>query len=142
MKLSSIALLISTLFSIASFAETPADTSQLEKNKAKIVSRLYQATYGRKEGCKKATPDVAAEFESELTRFVENNDNLIKLVIHSPYYDRARQIFSKHETLDPVRDTPEKLGVECKYLAQLLRSMSDTSEGKKAVKEYEEILSK
>jgi len=142
MKITSIVLLASTLFSGASFAEVPVDTRQLERNKAKIVSRLYQATYGQVERCKKATPDAAAEFQNELSRFVEINGNLIKQVIQSPYYDPARQRFSKHEAVDPVQDTPESLGRECKYLVQLLRSMNDTPEGKKSVKEYEALLSR
>jgi hypothetical protein len=142
MKLLPIVVLIGVLFPPAIFAGTPGDSSAPEKRKSKIVSRLYQATYGSAERCKKAPPDVAAEFQSELTRFVETNGHLMKLVVRSPYYEPARQKFSRHEAIDPARDTPEKLARECQHLAQLLRSMSDTPEGKKAVKEYEGALSK
>lgn len=142
MKMSFIVLLLGALFSFVSFAETPSSASQVEKNKAKIASRIYQATYGQTERCKKAPSEIAAEFQNELTRFVEENGMLMKRVVQSPYYEPARQKFSKHEVVEPARDTPEKLGGECKYFAQLLRSMSDTPGGKKAVKEYEEILSK
>lgn len=134
--------LLAVLFSNASFAEPVTEKSQLEKNKAKIVSRLYQATYGETARCQKAPSDIATEFQKELTRFVELNDKLMKLVVGSPYYDPARQTFSKLATIDPTRDTPQKLGMECKYLAQLLHSMNDSPEGKKAVKEYVDMLSK
>lgn len=142
MKTSSIIFVLGVSFSATSFAEPPTEIGQLEKSKAKIVSRLYQATYGQTERCKKAPPEIATEFQSELTRFIEANGKLMKQVVESKYYEPARQNFSKHETVDPARDTPEKLGGECKYLVQLLRSMSDTPEGKKAVKEYEGTLSK
>lgn len=141
MKISFIVFLISLLFSVASFGEVPTGSRQLEKHKYKIVSRIYQATYGQTERCKKAPPEIAVEFQNELTRFVEVNENLMGLVIHSPYYELARQKFAKHEVIDPVRDTPEKLGMECDYLAQGLRSLIDTPEGKKSLKEFEEILS-
>lgn len=141
MRMSSVVFIFGALFPLASFAGASSDASPLEKSKAKIFSRLYQATYGQTERCKKAPPDIAAEFQSELTRFVEANGTLMKRVVQSQYYEPARQRFSKHEAVDPVRDTPEKLGGECKHLARILRSMSDTPEGKKTVKEYEETLS-
>lgn len=142
MKISFIVSVLGAVLSTASFAQAPPDTGQLEKSKEKIVSRLYQATYGQSERCKKAPPEIAAEFKNELTRFVEANGMLMKQLVQSPYYEPARQKFSKHDAADSARDTPEKLGGECKYLAELLRTMSDTPGGRKAVKEYEETLSK
>lgn len=133
--------LLTVLCSTTSFAEAPSANSINEKKKAKTVSRLYQATYGSSERCKAAGPDAAQAFENELNRFVDINANLIKLVIQSPHYDAARKQFANHVTVNPARDTPDKLSDECNYLAQILRSMNDTPEGKKAAKEYEVLLS-
>src|SRR5450830_553238 len=126
-----------TSFYLLSFAGEPSNISVTERNKAKIVSRLYQATFGSIERCQKATPDAAKEFENELHRFVDLNANLVNLVTQSPHYNDARKKFSHHETMDPARDNPESLAGECKYLALLLRSMNDSPDGKNAVKEYE-----
>ncbi len=137
---SSIIMLFIALCSTASFAETPSDNSMSERAKAKTVSRLYQATYGSSERCKKATPEVNLEFQNELNHFVEVKANLMKLITQSPYYDSAVKQFSEFGAVDS--DTPEMLTSECKYLALTLRSMIDTPEGKNAAKEFEDLLSK
>jgi len=142
MKSSIIIMLFIALCSTASFAETPSDNSMSERAKAKTVSRLYQATYGSSERCKKATPDANLEFQNELNHFVEVKANLMKLITQSPYYDSAVKQFSEFGAVDPERDTPEMLASECKYLALTLRSMIDTPEGKNAAKEFEDLLSK
>lgn len=133
--------LFAILYSTASFAEAPADNSINEKKKAKIVSRLYQATYGSIERCKEATPDASQEFKNELDRFVEINANLVNLMTRSPYYEAARKQFANHFNVDPALDTTKSLSGECKYLASLLRDMNDNPSGKKAAKEYEVLLS-
>ena len=134
-------VLLTFLYSSASFAKAPIDNSIGEKKKAKTVSRLYQATYGSSERCKAATPDAAQEFKNELSRFVEINSNLVNLMIRSPYYEAARKKFANHYNADPVRDTTKSLSGECKYLASLLRDMNDNPSGKKAAKEFEVLLS-
>ena len=133
--------LLTFLYSTTSFADAPVDNSINEKKKAKIVSRLYQATYGSIERCKAATPDAAQEFKNELNHFVELNANLVNLMTRSPYYEAARKQFANHYIVDPAQDTTKSLSGECKYLALLLRGMNDSPNGKKAAKEYEELLS-
>lgn len=123
-------------------AKTSAGSGSEDRTKAKIVSRLYQATYGARERCKKATPIAAAEFENDLTRFVGEKANLIKLVTQSPHYDSARQNFATHIVIDPAKETSEMLAGECNYLALMLRAMIDTPEGQKSAKEFETLLSK
>lgn len=142
MKVSAALLPLITLLATSAFAQPSTAMNPLEKNKAKIVSRLYQATYGASERCQKAPAQAAAEFQSELNRFVGNHGRLMQQLVDSPYYDDARKQFSKHARVDLQQDTPEKLGGECQSLAQLLRSMNDTPEGKKAVQQYEDTLSK
>ncbi|MES2262198.1 MAG: hypothetical protein V4724_27070 [Pseudomonadota bacterium] len=138
MKIPFIVALSFTLLSITSIAAVPVDANQLERNKAKIVSRLYQASYGPEERCKKSVPAAAAEFSNELQRFSKNNANLISLLTKSPYYDLAKKDYSS----DSADDTPQTLAEECEFYVVLLRSMNETPEGKAAVKEFEEILSK
>ena len=75
--------------------ESISDAQDIAKNgvdaqKAKVVSRLYQATLGANERCKKAAPDASKEFQSELARFNLANANLMKLVRQSPYYQGLR----------------------------------------------------
>jgi len=140
MKLLAIIPLTLCLVSFASNAGTPPATD-VERNKAKLVSRLYQATHGASERCKSANPKAAKEFQNELTAFLAANARLMELVIQSPHYVMARERFAKHKVIDPERDTPESLASECKYLAGLLQSMTNTPEGKKAAEEYERLLS-
>lgn len=142
MKILALATFVTVLLSGGAIAQGPSEISQLERSKAKVVSRLYQAIYGHAQRCKKASPDAASEYKNEVGRFSEANAGLLKLVIVSPYYAPAKQKFSKHENPDQTLDTPESLAGECKALAQLVRSMNDSQEGKKAVKEYEALLSK
>ncbi len=136
----SIVFSMSALFCASSFAQSPAGDP--DRQKAKLVSRLYQATYGSVERCKHATPAAAGEFQTELTRFVKQNASLMKLIVDSPHYARAREQFARHETVDPTRDTPENLAGECQFLAGLLRSMLDTPDGRQSAKEWQETLSK
>lgn len=125
--------------------ESISDAQDIAKNgvdaqKAKVVSRLYQATLGANERCKKAAPDASKEFQSELARFNLANANLMKLVRQSPYYESAHQGFAEFLKQNPPIDSPE-LSSECKGLAWILRSMVDDPAGRNATKEYEVLLS-
>lgn len=133
--------MLMSLCSTFAMAGTPVDTQADQRQAAKIVSRLYQATYGASERCKKATSDANAEFQRELSRFIEAEAQLMKLVTRSPYYSTARDEFAKYGAMDPARDTPESLAGDCKYLAELLRSLSQTPAGKSSIHQYEKLLS-
>lgn len=141
-KALSILFSMSALFSASSFAQSAAPTTDIERQQAKIVSRLYQATYGSVERCKHATPAAAQEFQTELTRFVKQNAGLMKQITESQYYGRARERFAPEQKVDPARDTPEKLAGECQFLAEILRTMLDNPDGRQSVKEFQETLSK
>ena len=141
-NISVVITIIGILFSAHSFAEENAMDNSKEREKRKIVSRLYQATYGSIERCKKAAPEEATEFESEFNRFVSENEKLMKLVTQSPYYEYAINSFSKHAAVDPLEDTTESFSAECKYLSSMLHSMSLQKEGRYSIKEITEILEK
>src|SRR5262245_3949746 len=111
---SAVVLSMSALFCASSFAQSP--TGDPERQKAKIVSRTYQMTYGSKERCKNT-----AKFQTELARSVKEKTVYMRRVTGTPHYPRAREQSARHEKIDPARDTPEKLAGECQYLAELLR---------------------
>lgn len=136
-------LALATLFiSATATGETTDGNDIKERTKSKLVSRLYQATYGYSEKCSKATLDAAKEFENELSRFESQNSNLMNLVTQSPYYKPAQLRFSKYSKIDPTKDTPESIAKECQFLTSLMREMNDTAKGKEVVREYEAALSK
>jgi hypothetical protein len=102
----------------------------------KIVSRLYQATFGGSERCKMAPPESAYELNAEFDRFSAKYPDLLNLLKSSPFYEPARQHFLQLSASMAARDTPKSLAAECKGLAQLLRSMIDQPGGQKAVHDY------
>jgi hypothetical protein len=55
---------------------TDTDTATTQK----IVSRLYQATFGASERCKMAPPESASEFKAEFDRFGAKYPELLKLL--------------------------------------------------------------
>jgi hypothetical protein len=116
---------------------TDTDATTTEK----IVSRLYQATFGGRERCKMAPPEAAGEFNAEFDRFSAKYPDLLDLLRSSPFYDPARHQFLQLSASMAARDTPKSLAAECKGLAQLLRSMIDQPEGQKAVREFTARLS-
>ena len=107
----------------------------------KIVSRLYQATFGMSERCKMAPTESADEFKAEFDRFSAKYPDLLNLLRSSPFYGPARQHFLQLSASLAARDTPQSLAAECKALAQLLRSMIDQPEGQRAVRDYTAQLS-
>lgn len=108
---------------------------------AKIVSRLYQATFGASERCKMAPAESADEFKVEFDRFRAKYPDLLNLLKSSPFYEPARQHFAQLSASMAARDTPRSLAAECKGLAQLVRSMIDQPEGQEAVRDYTARLS-
>jgi len=116
---------------------TDTDAAMIEK----IVSRLYQATFGASERCKMAPPESAEEFNTEFNRFSAKYPDLLSLLRSSPYYEPARRHFLQVTASMTVHDTPESLAAECKGVAQLLRAMLDQPEGQKAALEYRARLS-
>lgn len=108
-----------------------------EKMKSKIVSRMYQATFGANEYCQKALPETRKAFEDTLARFVSKNTKLVKLIEESPYYEQAKATMqsNKYKKVEDVDN-------DCKGLNWMLGSMLDTENGQKALTEYETILLK
>lgn len=139
-KIVSLIVVVTTALPLSATAD--GDGLAREKAKAKIVSRLYQATYGNSKRCFKSTPEASQEFDAELHKFTEKNSVLMKLVPESEYYEPARARFPVKDEQDEGEGGPEVRASECKYLASLLRSMNDTEEGQAVVKGYEALLSK
>ena len=107
----------------------------------KIVSRLYELTFGASERCRIAPPESAQAFKSEFDRFSAKYPDLLPLLKSSPYYEPSRQQFLRVIASMAPRDTPQSIATECTALTQLLRAMIDQPEGQKAMREYIEQLS-
>ena len=118
-----------------------ADTVHTEREKAKLVSRFYQITYGSSEKCKSAPLESAKKFQTVLDRFLATNEKIMALVVNSPHYAAAQTGYAKYATLDTERDTPESLTQECEYMATFMSWLIDSPYWPRMVKEHEEMLS-
>ena len=119
----------------------PASSPGTDRAQAKLVSRLYDLTHGYEQRCRNASPDAATEFAAALVRFTEKNPRLMALLVESPHYATTRSRFAARTPTETASETATQLGHACTYLASLMRALSDTAEGQKSVKEFEEILS-
>lgn len=142
MKIVYIVSVVCLILSTPSFAGEDSVTETNERKKAKLVSRLYQATYGSIKRCEKASLEAALDFKNSLRRFEKKNEYLMKLVTESPYYEKAKTDYLNHYEVDPNHDTKEALTRECEYYHYILESMMDTPEGNKATKKFIETLLK
>lgn len=125
-----------------SYAGQDSVIEKNEKQKAKLVSRLYQATYGASKRCERATPEVTSEFKKTLKRYEKENKLLMKLVKQSPYYDKAIKEYAIFYEFNPQRDTKESISQECEFIATVLKADMDTPNGKRDVQNIIEILKK
>ena len=108
-----------------------------ERAKAKIVSRMYQATFGAEEYCGKASPEYKKSFDDALKHFITQNAQLVNMIQSSPYYEKAIA------TMESNKNKPTGvIDNDCKGLAWMLNSLTDTHGGQKAIEEYEKILQK
>ncbi len=111
-------------------------------SRAKLVNRLYQATFGGEKFCRSASSEAATEFERELLRVKSSYPQLLKLLVEAPEYEAARLGFDEFLNQSRPGATTETLSSECRALASILRTLVDDSSGPTAVVEYQETLSK
>lgn len=62
-----------------------AEDAPIDKQKAKIVSRVYQLTYGADALCKRFSPQESAQASSAVIRFKKAYPELMMLVEQSQY---------------------------------------------------------
>ncbi len=107
--------------------------------KAKVVSRLYQATYGAQLRCG-ASPEWATHGKT-LERFRSTYPELIQLVDSSPYFPAAKEGFQGFLVANPPSKVSEKnLTLECESLEAILRSLIDGPGAREAVAGYVQLL--
>ena len=140
MKISLILTTALLMTSQSALAQSDTSTVDNEILKRKIVSRLYQVTYGSSLRCQGATDDAKKEQQTELSKFIETYPVLMKQVTESKYYEPARVDFEEFVLASAQRDTTESLSSECEYSAYILRELNAASGEQGAPKKYERIL--
>lgn len=120
------------------YAQSMADS---ERQKAKIISRLYQATYGAQQRCGAATG--AQSHRETLARFRASYPELVSLMDSSPHLAAARDRFQVMLDTGALPQASEDgLRKECQALESILRSLVDAPAGAEAVAGYIEVLKK
>jgi hypothetical protein len=123
-------MFLGVLFSIS--AATAQDTP-IDKQKAKIVSRVYQLTYGADAICKRFSPQESDQVSSAVIRFKNTYPELMMLVDQSSYLERAQNHFAglMERIAKSASKNPKEAG--CQELLILLNQSIDTENGKKGI---------
>lgn len=122
-------LLIFSIF--LSLSIQAAELNSTEREKRKIVSRMYQATEGALARCPKK--DIKS-FEQSLNEFNKSYPEFVPLLKSSSYRQYAVDNFSddiQRSKTEPVK----KLSLECLYIKSLLDALLTTESGKKSVED-------
>jgi hypothetical protein len=106
-----------------------AQEGSLERQKAKIVSRVYQLTYGAEEMCKRYSPQESNQVSEAVAKFKNTYPELMKLVKESPYLDKAKKRMSI--LIDRMEKNPED--TECLAAYNMLQQCTDTESGKQDI---------
>lgn len=116
------------LTGVAAAADTPVD-----KQKAKIVSRVYQLTYGADALCKRFSPQESAQVGSAVIRFKKAYPELMILVDESQYFEPAKSRFiAKMERIaESASNDPQKR--VCQESLALLNQFIDTASGREGI---------
>lgn len=115
------------------------EAAPTEGQKAKVVSRVYQATYGAQLRCG-ASPEWETHGKT-LERFRSTYPELIQLVDSSPFFPVAKESFQGFLVANPPSKVSEKnLTLECESLEAILRSLIDGPGAREAVAGYVQLL--
>jgi hypothetical protein len=111
----------------------------VEKEKAKLVYRLYQATYGAQQRCGASH----SSHGETLARFRSAYPELVALLDASPYLAQARDRFTTLLDSGALPQPGEEgLRSECRGLEAILRALIDASGSAQAVAGYVDLLKK
>jgi hypothetical protein len=132
-----IAILIQAVSTVA-VAQASADA---ERQKAHVVSRLYQATYGAEERCR-PSKEASSSFSKAMDQFRSAFPELMRLIDGSPYLPPARDQFKKFLADPSAKVSDDALIQECRGLEYMLRQFVEAPGGKEAVNEYLQLLKK
>jgi len=110
----------------------------VEKDKAKLVYRLYQATYGAQQRC-----GVSAGHGETLARFRAAYPELVGLLDASPYLAQARDRFTALQDSGALPQLDDVgLRRECEGLEAILRALIDAPGSAEAAAGYVDLLKK
>lgn len=123
-------MLPGVLFSIC---VTTAQDAPIDREKAKIVSRVYQATYGAEVMCKRFSPQESAQVSAAVLRFKMAYPELMALVEQSSYFEPAKNRFivKMEKMAASALMEPRKAG--CQEALTLLNQFLDTANGKEGI---------
>lgn len=112
-----------------------------EREKAKVVSRMYQVTSGAQERCR-SSPTTSANLDKEVDQFRRAYSELSNLIDGSPYLPQARERFNAFLSSAAARPSDESLVRECAGIAEMLRQFAETPGGRQAADEMLQTLKK
>jgi hypothetical protein len=113
----------------------------MERQKAHIVSRMYQATYGAQERCRSAE-EASEGLDKAIGQLRGTLPELMTLVDASPYLPQAQAQFKAMHGKAPAVQDRRSLIEECAAIENLLRQLIETPGGKKAASDMIDILRK
>lgn len=120
------------LLSISHAGQPIADQ---ERQKAHIVSRMYQATYGAQKQCINYKDEVA-KLDKAIEQFRNAYPELMRLVDSSPYLPQAKEEFNA-----TMRSPGDQLPVEeCLYIGNMLQQWVDNPDGQNIANDMIETL--
>ena len=108
-----------------------AQDTNLDRNKAKIVLRVYQLTYGADEMCKRYSPEKSSQVSAEVMKFKKMYPELMNLVENSPYFDQVKKQMS--QLIDSMSNTPQY--ADCPALLYMLHQFTESESGKEGIKD-------
>lgn len=120
-------------FTLLTTAQADQPATDEARQKAHIVSRLYQATYGAQEQCS-SHKDVAANLDKTIDQFRRAYPELMRLVESSPYLPQAKEGFKA--IWNGSRMSPQ----ECRETANILRQFLDAPNGQQEANRMIQIL--
>jgi hypothetical protein len=126
-------------YSVAGSPGVPAKLGELrsflliDKRKAQIVSRFYEATYGADSMCKRFSPQESPQVSNAVKRFKEVYPEIMQLVDQSPYLDRARLNFETLMEKMAERASKNPKEAACQEALYILQQSVETKSGRDAV---------
>jgi len=106
-----------------------AQDNGIDRQKAKIVFRVYDITYGTEKICKRHSSQKSEQVSKAVAKFKNTYPELMKLVEQSPYLNRAKKLIS--EEIESIGKNPEY--DVCGSRLGLIQELTDTESGRKMV---------
>jgi hypothetical protein len=136
-----LAVVLAMFFQAAPAVAVAQSTVDVERQKAHVVSRLYQATYGAELRCR-PSKEASSSFSKAMDQFRSAFPELMRLIDGSPYLPPAREQFNKFLADPSAKVSDEALIEECRGLEYMLRLFIEAPGGKDTVNGYLQLLRK